>query len=822
MTIELTFCIHLQSDYHVSDGQRLGQTVDSALLRDHQQMPVLRGTALAGLVRDGFLDLKALVEQQKIPRKHELDWDVETRIFGGPSQAKRWVFSSTRPLGNGKGVDGRFGSTNNWRVRINPRTRRSDPQKLFVEEEGDGRISFIFTVTGHHNSDQDRADAALLVAAASMVKHLGSGRRRGRGHCQFQLIHATNLVDRDMDKEEGWQDAALRLFKQFWFDGEILPPLPEAITKTKPAIDPNDGRPKRFRVIAQLQEPLLVAKKSQVANAFETLDKIPGVVLLGALASRAARKMNLNEDSKALTQFADLFLRGSVSVSGLLPAEEKKSSLYAALTAPASWAQCALYPKIMKDVGESTHTVVDLLENPEDKKCADCQQDTQTVSSKLEKVGGFISLADFNRFTLEKKEELHTTMERNGRVKEGDLYTYELINGGQWFVGELSCQADVWETLQTVTGLRKDALYAIRLGKGIRRGYGLTYLLLEEIEVDEPSPWISQSLAARLPKNEDAGEMEISMLLLTDTILWDTWGRSQHNFDKHLLAQLLKIPADNIANNVDQYVSSVIIDGFNTHYGIPRWRDEAIQSGSVVRFALKNMELAEIVRQLTTIEQNGIGLRRHEGFGRVAFNHPLFTHLKNEALHLNGVSLNKMKGLLTEKRNAAVADLESLIPLTVEHKVEMEKQKKMIAEHEAQKKMQALLEESQSHQKEGKQWVSLGDADIPLVRLLYLYQRQPLNALKAWLGEANEANRLEHEQNLWGKRELTGRSRSSKLSDSALALINAVLGRMEADLILPEVGMAMLAERLSQQIEQNRAANKQQTAVAAQKEGIQP
>lgn len=106
------------------------------------------------------------------------------------------------------------------------------------------------------------------------------------------------------------------------------------------------------------------------------------------------------------------------------------------------------------------------------------------------------------------------------------------------------------------------------------------------------------------------------MLLLTDTILWDTWGRSQHNFDKHLLAQLLKIPADNIANNVDQYVSSVIIDGFNTHYGIPRWRDEAIQSGSVVRFALKNMELAEIVRQLTTIEQNGIGLRRHEGFGR--------------------------------------------------------------------------------------------------------------------------------------------------------------------------------------------------------------
>lgn len=806
MTIELTFRIHLQSDYHVSDGQRLGQTVDSALLRDHQQMPVLRGTALAGLVRDGFMDLKALVEQQKLDPKYKLEPEVEKRIFGAPSQAKRWVFSSTRPLGNGKGVGDRFGSTNNWRVRINPRTRRSDPQKLFIEEEGDSRLSFIFTVTCQHNSEQDRADAALLVAAARMVKHLGSGRRRGRGHCQFQLLQATNLVAPNEEENETWQDAALRLFKQYWFDGEAVPPLLEVASQTKPAIDKNDGQPKRFRLIAQLQEPLLVAKKSQVANAFETLDKIPGAVLLGALASRAARRMKLSDNASKLPDFAHLFLRGGVSVSGLLPAEEKKSTLYPAITTPASWAQCALYPKIIKDAGESAHAVVDLLEKPDHIKCADCQKDPQSAPSKLEKVGGFVSLADFNRFTLDKRAELHTTMERNGRVKEGDLYTYELIKGGQWFVGELSCQADTWETLQTVTDLRKDTLYPIRLGKGIRRGYGLTYLLLEEMEADEPSPWIGQSATARLAQNGDTDEIKISMLLLTDTILWDTWGRTQHSFDKHLLARLLNIPANNIADEIDQCVSSAMIDGFNTHHGTPRWRDEAIQAGSVVRFTLKNMDPEETVRLLTTIEQNGIGLRHHEGFGRVAFNHPLFTYLKSEELHLNGVPLNMMKGLLTERRNATLAKMESLNQMT--------------AEHEAQNTMQTLLDDSQNHKKESKEWASLTDSDIPLVRLLYLYQRQPLDALKAWLDESNEAKRLEHEQNLWGRRELTGRSRSSKLSDSALSFINILLDRMKADGILPEVGVALLAERLSQQIEQNRAINKQQTAAAAQKEGI--
>ena len=49
MSLRLTFQITLESDYHISAGHGLGARVDSALLRDADGVPVIRGTALTGL-----------------------------------------------------------------------------------------------------------------------------------------------------------------------------------------------------------------------------------------------------------------------------------------------------------------------------------------------------------------------------------------------------------------------------------------------------------------------------------------------------------------------------------------------------------------------------------------------------------------------------------------------------------------------------------------------------------------------------------------------------------------------------------------------------
>lgn len=128
MAIKLTFEIELQSDYHSGAGYGLGSVVDAALLRDGDGVPVIRGTAVAGLLRDGLYRLLKLdLLAKKFPAQcaaqgHRADDaprfcrqsdPVQTvcpicRLFGSPGTPKRWRFSSARPLGLGQAVTGEW------------------------------------------------------------------------------------------------------------------------------------------------------------------------------------------------------------------------------------------------------------------------------------------------------------------------------------------------------------------------------------------------------------------------------------------------------------------------------------------------------------------------------------------------------------------------------------------------------------------------------------------------------------------------------------------------------------------------------------------
>lgn len=52
--MKLEFSLTLNSDYHIGAGYGIGTQVDSALLRDADGVPVLRGSTVEGLLRDGL------------------------------------------------------------------------------------------------------------------------------------------------------------------------------------------------------------------------------------------------------------------------------------------------------------------------------------------------------------------------------------------------------------------------------------------------------------------------------------------------------------------------------------------------------------------------------------------------------------------------------------------------------------------------------------------------------------------------------------------------------------------------------------------------
>lgn len=592
MGIEMTFEITFTSNYHVGAGYGKGFGVDSALLREADGTPVLRGSALAGLLRGSAYRLLELAPLQNHPRDETL-----MRLFGTPAQAKRWHIASARPatrqVKDSQAVQ---------RVRIDPRTRRAEPRKLFSQEEGNAGQVFRFTATCATNDDAALDDAALLVAAARNVRQLGRSRRRGLGEC---VIHLTGVNGIDDVQPESWENWFLDRFDRVWLRGSPRPVV-QAESKTDlPAINASGGAAVRVRLIIRLDEPVIIAERAPAGNQFDTRPYISGGAVLGTLAGLAAERCNLSDPAE-YHDFVALFLRGAVTFSTLYPAHEYRDNLYPTIPAPLGLVTCSVVPFEGTSKGHGAYP-------------AGLHQECPTCGSRLEPVSGFTVLHRQVLYTLSpgRSSELHIQVDdETGRVKQGQLYGYTVLNAGQYFVGEMVCADEAaWTRLQEMTGISEKTPLTWRIGKARRRGYGQVTAWLERCE-SCPQTWIQIPLTDRV---SDPGQT-LSLTLLTDTFIADPWGRQATGFAPEWLEPLLGLGALEIENACAR---THVVDGFNAHLSLPRWRDMALVAGSVVWLKLQSLP-DNWKERLQQLEAEGIGLRRSEGYGRVAFNHPVY------------------------------------------------------------------------------------------------------------------------------------------------------------------------------------------------------
>ncbi len=599
MGIKLTFEITFTSNYHIGAGYGKGFNVDSAILREADGSPVIRGSALVGLLRNGA---SRLLEQKPLQKAYKSD-PVE-RLFGSAAHPKPWFISSAHP--NEPLPAGRD-SQEAQRVRIDPRTRRAMPRKLFSQEEGLAGQTFSFTAECPDADEMSLDEAALLVAAARNVRQLGRSRRRGMGECLIRLVDAEGISE----APPNWQDWFLERFKQVWIDGT---PTPIRNEEKKygihtPIVSSPWEKPIRFRLIVRLDEPLLIANRAPAGNQFDTRDAIPGSVILGALAERAAVHNDLT-NAEVYSQFVSLFLRGNAIFPTLYPAHEISGDIYPSIPAPLGLLTCSVVPFHEKSEGHGIYPAVSVEDT--EHKCPQCGQ-------RLEPLKEYILLKDTWPFTLAtgRSSELHIQIdEQSGRVKEGQLYGYTVLNAGQYFVGELICADEtVWFLLKKMADIAEETDLHWRLGKARGRGYGKVTAWLERND-DEPSPWVQLPLSERVKNPKEM----LSLTLLTDTIIMNSWGQQTEGFDKSWLEEVLGLGELQIE---DAYARMRIVDSFKAKLGLPRWRDTALMAGSVVWFKVQNPP-DDWLRRMARLELEGIGLRRNEGFGRIAFNHPIY------------------------------------------------------------------------------------------------------------------------------------------------------------------------------------------------------
>jgi CRISPR-associated protein Csx10 len=652
MSRTLTFEIRFLSDYHIGAGYSTSE-VDSALFRDEDHIPAIRGTVLAALLRDAtrrMVQSGALTGHSPKCQASGLDEDDKNprycgqfhpepspcpvcQVFGSPHTIKPWAISSARPKDlidplTQTAFPHAWGSQGTMQVRIDPISRRSEARKLFSREDGGQRLAFQFSITCNAPDAELEKETALLIAAARFVRNLGASRRRGRGECLISLI---SIDDSPADQQQ-WLDK----FNELWLNAKLTreqPSKPHIPQKTVPELCPVSGQPFSLRLTIRTDEPLLVARRSQAGNEFESLGIIPGSVLRGAFAARASYLAEPNQ-ANARSVFTEIFFKERIMFPFLYPAKEVQNvKLQAYIPAPRDLHTCKRHSNFDQDrIGILWH-----LGMPgSQKSCPRCQQVGQ--ETELEAIKGFLLMADtLENPALKRRIEMHNRISpETGRVAESDLFGYEAIPSGQFLIGELRlADRASWETLRQACELPEIGKpFSLRLGKASRRGYGAVTAVFDEYKGDAPI-WIRQKLEDRIPNSKNG---PITITLLTDTVILDRWGRFCTNFDKDWLEQALgiKVKVD------DQYVATRLIDGFNLNLGLPRWRDVALAAGSAAQIQPAD-GLAWNLENLKLAEFDGIGLRRNEGFGRLAFNHPAYqpatapfkTLSLNEALNLS-------------------------------------------------------------------------------------------------------------------------------------------------------------------------------------------
>ena len=645
----LIFDIELLSAYHISAGSGKGTEIDSALLRDADGVPVIRGTTLSGLLRDSLWQLLqyaplqryrmncqcAGVEEGAAYCGHIANLSTQCpicAIFGTPYSPKRWKFHSARPVEAPTPVRTALApqadADVSQRVRINPQTRRAEPRKLFSQENGDQRLHFQFQVKGSGNGESLLDEAAFLVAAARNVRQLGRSRRRGQGECRIHLVACEGLDGLSIPKGHSAEQELLNRLEERGESGQMttanIPARGIAdLEKTSTLPSVSSAAPtKRMQLMIRLDAPVLLTRRGEAGNQFETLESISGTSLWGALAAKAIDHSPLNQGSN-YEEFVQLFHRGQVRCSALYPLQlsQNKDDAYPTLPVPLDVFSC----KIFHGLGKNQHGARWWATATRDEKmaCAECQQQHRR-ETPVERVSGFMTL-DKAPELLEPQKcyEMHTQVNpESQRVQPGMLYGYVALQPGQYFLGELTFTDEtIWQKFLRLTGIPGTGqTFQLSLGKAVRRGYGRVTACLKAVYAKIPI-WLSVPFANRVP--DKTVPQTLVLTLLIDAIIADEWGRFRLSFDVEWLESVLQIPDLN-NDNINVFNVFRTVDGFNNVLGLPRQRDIAIKAGSSVGMRLEKPLTDEQIQHLQALEAEGIGLRRREGFGRIVFNHPFY------------------------------------------------------------------------------------------------------------------------------------------------------------------------------------------------------
>lgn len=369
-----------------------------------------------------------------------------------------------------------------------------------------------------------------------------------------------------------------------------------------------------------LEQPLLATQLLGDPNSSVSFDYIPGSLMRGMLISRYIERHNLAEvDLPGNEDCRRLFFSGATRYLHAYPLSSNERRNLPTPLSFLKYKTAEFGEGQVPTVYNASHEEWDEAERREVE-----QQDT------LKPVGWPFWLAsDESNINLYKVEPnqlaVHVLRERSkGRAtrEKGAMFQYDALAPGQWFAGVILVDTDADAT--TVSELMSPEI--AWLGRSRSANYGRVRITLD---TDIKGDW--REIGGTSPSI--AAKSYATLTLLSDTLLRDNDGQPVATLayqpiaheptaedprlllDDTILSDYLGVKILIDCNH--SFTTSIQLGGFNRTWRLPLRQAYALRAGSVITFEPQEALDAAIVRRL---EQQGMGERRAEGYGRIAFN----------------------------------------------------------------------------------------------------------------------------------------------------------------------------------------------------------
>lgn len=564
----------------------IGKDIDVTVKRDKDGYPIFNGKHIKGILRERVYQFKRAlgVEEKEIETFVNNYFGKEGNYIKNNSfnqlRFSNLTIKDKKSYANKINVEKLIG--NRYGIRINRKTRSTVPQSLFNYEFLSRNNVFVGSFDINDNIKNE--DLKFILACLFHLDKIGGMKSRGIGKVRVK-INGNYL-----EGENGVVETK---------------PLDKIISELKredktTSTELKDDEFVKYNYTLELEEPI-VLKSIELGNYIKTRNSVQGSTVRGALIEYFCRKGY------------DLNILKNIEASDAIR-EDNKVSLASLFETKYE----------IKNEGNKKVKIDKVISS--DTEYKDGTKYERSSSSDFKVTGNEISvkintkLKSAENGMLFNTEYINNTKEedKNNKQKNEIKFPTENIK----LVGDLKLPKEISQDK-----------FIVYIGKYKFKGFGKATITIKkytetnkadlEARINNLSDKVRKDIESKIGKEaekeikdeiQDKDKKVICFDLYSDMIIPFT---DIYDAGEQFL-MLAGLKDENLKFNPKRsFINTGKLEGFNIINGVRKVDELIFTKGSVFTYIIEENACDSILEKLTKIEENGLGLRKNEGFGRV-------------------------------------------------------------------------------------------------------------------------------------------------------------------------------------------------------------